>query len=285
MGPGFDHGSEGTALTAAELHRRAGLAAALALAAAVGVAGGYGFTHAKTGAAASAAEEPAPSCTATAGPGGRCGTSDAAPASGGPGGGGTGVGGTGGSQTPQQAASRLPRSGTGEFTPVGGTGRRAGGSGRLVRYLVVVEGGVPVDPASFAAAVEGTLADPRGWTAGGQWSFQRVGGGRIDLTVHLATPDTTTRLCARYGLNTGGEVSCRGGPNVMINAKRWLLGVPWYADALDDYRHMLVNHEVGHFLGHGHASCPGPGRPAPVMQTQTYSLGACTRNPWPYPPA
>jgi hypothetical protein len=42
-----------------------------------------------------------------------------------------------------------------------------------------------------------------------------------------------------------------GGRNVVINLKRWLLGVPWYADALEDYRHMVVNHEVGHFLGHG----------------------------------
>ena len=179
--------------------------------------------------------------------------------------------------------ARIPATGTGQFVVAHGTGKRVGGAGRLVRYQVVVEVGAGVEPAAFASVVEETLADPRGWLGAGQWSFQRVESGHIDLVIHLATPGTVDAICGRYGLHTKGEVSCRGGDNVAINLKRWLTGVPWYADALGDYRHMLLNHEVGHYLGHGHATCPGAGRPAPVMQTQTYGLGACVRNSWPYP--
>ena len=45
---------------------------------------------------------------------------------------------------------------------------------------------------------------------------------------------------------------------------------------------MVVNHETGHWLGHGHLGCPGPG-PAPVMMQQSKGRGACSFNPWPLP--
>jgi hypothetical protein len=177
----------------------------------------------------------------------------------------------------------VPAKGSGVFASAGGAGRRVG-VGRIFRYEVVVETTSPIGPDEFAGVVEAILSDPRGWTASQQWGFQRVPAGPSDFTIHLATPATTDGLCARSGVpDTFGEVSCRGGRNVVINMRRWQLGVAWYADALDQYRQMVVNHEVGHFLGFGHAGCPGAGLPAPVMQQQSIDLQTCVRNPWPYP--
>jgi len=266
------------------------------LAVVLGVLGGYGLGLAAQSAWESAAEDPAASVP----PGGssarlqRSAAQRAAAAALSP-----------------LAAPSVPAVGTGRFEAAAGTGARIGSRGRLVRFQILVEivdgtaasvasgnahpgdagsgdgppgSGAAFDPAAFGSAVERTLADGRSWNAAGQWSFQRVAAGdAADLVIRLTTPQTTDRLCGQYGLDTGGEVSCRGGGNIMINLKRWQLSVPWYADAIDEYRHMVINHEGGHFLGHGHSLCTGPGRQAAVMQTQTYGLEGCVRNPWPYP--
>jgi hypothetical protein len=177
---------------------------------------------------------------------------------------------------------QVPSTGTGRFQTAPG-GSAPVGAGRVMRYLVVVEVGSGESPAAFASAVEVTLADRRSWISDRRWAFQRVSTGPSDFTVHLATPGTTVQMCDRFGLRTLGEVSCRVGRNVVINLKRWRLGVDWYSDALAEYRNMVVNHEVGHFLGHSHVRCPGAGKLAPVMQQQSFSLQGCTRNAWPYP--
>ena len=44
---------------------------------------------------------------------------------------------------------------------------------------------------------------------------------------------------------------------------------------------MVVNHETGHWLGHGHRVLPATARPAPVMQQQSKGLDGCRPNPWP----
>jgi hypothetical protein len=78
--------------------------------------------------------------------------------------------------------------------------------------------------------------------------------------------------------------SCRVGRYVIINQDRWKDASPaWNAAhlALRDYRHMVVNHETGHWLGLHHATCPGPGRLAPVMQQQSKGLQGCRFNPFP----
>ena len=175
-----------------------------------------------------------------------------------------------------------PARGHGRWAVAAAAGRTAGTGGPLLRYRVLVERdirGVPV--AGFADAVTGTLGDPRGWTAGAALRLRRVGPGqRYDFTVYLATPRTRDRLCAG---GPDGYTSCRNGDRVVLNVARWVKGVPHYGAPLAVYRQYMVNHEVGHRLGHGHERCPGKGRPAPVMQQQTLGRHGCRAFAWPYP--
>lgn len=175
---------------------------------------------------------------------------------------------------------RVPNDGTGRLVTVPGRGPVVG-KGPLRRYIVEVERGTGQQPKAFADAVERTLADRRSWGAGGRLSFQRVDSGPVDFRVVLATPGHTDRLCAP--LDTDGEYSCYQGVRAVVNLRRWLLGSPGYGGDLASYRNYVVNHEVGHALGHGHHECPRRGDPAPVMVQQTVSLGGCRPNPWPYP--
>jgi len=172
--------------------------------------------------------------------------------------------------------------GTGQLLVVPGTSP-VYGTGPLQRFIVEVEDGINVDGASFAAAVEATLADPRGWGAGGQTSFQRVDGGDYDFRVSLVSPVNVEKFCP--GVGTGGYTSCRYGERAVINLARWETAVPDYEGDVATYRLYVVNHEVGHALGNGHEDCPGAGELAPVMQQQTLGLDGCIKNPWPFPNA
>ena len=54
--------------------------------------------------------------------------------------------------------------------------------------------------------------------------------------------------------------------------------------SLLSYRQMVINHEVGHFLGHNHiASCETDTGLAPIMLQQSTGLRGCTANSWPLP--
>lgn len=132
---------------------------------------------------------------------------------------------------------------------------------------------------NFIAKVAATLGDPRGWNASGKISFERVDS-NCDFTVWLSAPSYMTS----FGGVCDSYYSCRSGRNVVINFDRWQGATdPWNASggSLEDYRVMVTNHEVGHWLGFGHSNCSGPGQPAPVMQQQSISLQGCVFNPWP----
>jgi hypothetical protein len=152
---------------------------------------------------------------------------------------------------------------------------RAFRRGDGLRFSVEIEGGLHVDPAAVAARVTAILSDPRSWRV----AVRRVSSGAVDFRVILARPTTTDRLCAP--LATNGLFSCAQSDRAVLNAARWLGGAKPYRRALRRYRVYMVNHEVGHMLGHGHGGCSGTGLPAPVMMQQTKGLGGCRPNPWP----
>ncbi|MFD5321610.1 DUF3152 domain-containing protein [Streptomyces sp. NPDC127098] len=175
----------------------------------------------------------------------------------------------------------VPETGPGTFRVAGGGGEPVGGDAVLT-YRLEVEDGIELDPDEAAAEVQVILADPRGWTAEGDTGFQLVGDGPADFVVQIATPGTVDAICGQYGLDTRGEVNCSVAQTVVVNLRRWVEGSPQFPGPVEEYRALIVNHEVGHYLGHGHEGCSEPGAPAPAMMQQIKGLDGCVANAWPY---
>lgn len=147
-----------------------------------------------------------------------------------------------------------------------------------VTYHVETRGHITADLGVFRRQAQQTFDDPRGWRGAGV-AFRRVRSGG-DFTLVLSEASHVP------GFSSGcsSEWSCRVGRYVIINQMRWLNASPMWREAgrsTRDYRHMVVNHETGHWLGHGHRTCPSSGALAPVMQQQSKGLAGCRPNPWP----
>ncbi|MBS44226.1 MAG: hypothetical protein CMH83_13890 [Nocardioides sp.] len=149
---------------------------------------------------------------------------------------------------------------------------------RTATYSVTTRGRVGASVKTFKKLAQQTFDDPRGWRGKGV-AFRRVASGgsfTLVLAEASAVPSFSSQCSSQW--------SCRVGRYVVINQTRWQHASPAWNGAgrsLRDYRHMVVNHEVGHWLGKGHASCPGPGRLAPVMMQQSKGTQGCRLNPWP----
>lgn len=151
--------------------------------------------------------------------------------------------------------------------------------GQTVSYSVEGWGSLKVDLDSFKANALATLNDPRGWSQANVKFVEVPTGGLFTLVISEAA-----ELERRYSPGCSAEYSCRVGRYVIINQDRWQGATPAWNSAgggLRDYQHMVINHEVGHWLGHGHAACSGAGQPAPVMLQQSIDLQGCKFNPWP----
>lgn len=149
---------------------------------------------------------------------------------------------------------------------------------RTVRYSVRTRGEIVASVKDFRRLAQQTYEDPRGWRAKGVRFVPVARGGAF--TLWLAAAGTVP------GFSSGcsSTWSCRVGRNVIINQTRWRFASPaWNAGRLSlrDYRHMVLNHETGHWLGKGHAGCPGKGKLAPVMMQQSKGGQGCRFNPWP----
>ena len=169
--------------------------------------------------------------------------------------------------------------GTGTWTLAAPVQESAPSEGVLRTYAVRVEDGIDVDTDEAAREIADVLADERGWQGPAGVVFHQVADpSEAELTISIASPPTVDELC--LPAETGGLWSCRIGPEVALNADRWLHATPTYDD-LGEYRAYMINHEVGHFLGHGHVDCPAEGEPAPVMLQQSIDLQGCVRDAWP----
>ena len=177
----------------------------------------------------------------------------------------------------ESVVPRAPSRPTGRLLVVKGKAP-ASGPGTSIRFMVEIEGGLSIDGARFAAAVQRVLYDDRSW-GGGSIPFRRVDSEPVAFRVALASPDTTDRLCAP--LVTAGIYSCHQSGKAVLNSMRWRRGAASYGQDLIGYRRYLVNHEVGHALGSYHRNCPAAGAPAPVMMQQTKGVAPCRPHPWP----
>jgi hypothetical protein len=155
------------------------------------------------------------------------------------------------------------------------------GGGKVVYYSFATKGNPTSDFAEFKRLAAETLNDSRGWVRAGV-SFQEVTS-NSSFTLWLAEPNSVPSFSPSICSN---QWSCSIGRNVIINDARWAGASDSWNTAggsLRDYRHMVVNHEVGHFLGHrdNQPVCAGTGQLAPLMQQQSMNLRGCQFNPWP----
>ena len=117
-------------------------------------------------------------------------------------------------------------------------------------------GRIAASLADFRRLAHDSLNDPRGWRITGiAFKEVRSGGSMTLVLAEASRVPAFSSVCS-------SDWSCRVGRYVIINQKRWRFASPaWnrYGGSLRDYRHMVVNHETGHWLGHGHRSCPAGG--------------------------
>lgn len=176
----------------------------------------------------------------------------------------------------------VPRDLGREFLVAPGTTAAPAGK-TTITVRVEVEAGLPVTAGEFATFVMATLNDERSWAKDGKVTFARTDE-EAPVRILLASPATVDTECAP--LQTNGRWSCGRNGKAVLNADRWVNGASAFAEAggnITTYRRYLINHEVGHLLGHEHVPCPGVGRLAPVMVQQSLRLDGCVPNGWVHP--
>lgn len=162
------------------------------------------------------------------------------------------------------------------------------GNGVIAYTYCVASRGEVGDLTEFANMVFSTLNDPRGWPRAGVIFQENEGAdpntdpNACSMTLTLAAADQMTS----FSTECSDEYSCRVGNDVIINIDRWNNATEGWRNAggtVERYRTMVINHEVGHRLGHldNELTCPAVNQPAPLMQQQSMDLLGCVPNEWP----
>lgn len=162
------------------------------------------------------------------------------------------------------------------------------GNGVITYTYCVASRGEVGDLTEFANMVFSTLNDPRGWPRAGAVFQENEGAdpnadpNACSMTLTLAAADQMTS----FSTECSDEYSCRVGNDVIINVDRWNNATEGWLNAggtVERYRTMVINHEVGHRLGHldNELTCPAVNQPAPLMQQQSMDLLGCVPNEWP----
>jgi len=135
-------------------------------------------------------------------------------------------------------------------------------------------------PGNFSRAdkkiITSTLHDPRGWTTQQNILFlMRRGQERSDIDFEMASSDEIGR---RFGRRFEKFSVCHCGPRkcrIVINGDNW-------KGSTVTYKKYIINHEIGHALGHEHRTMPSQAtsRPCHVMVVQTARRLNCRLNPW-----
>ncbi len=150
---------------------------------------------------------------------------------------------------------------------------------REVTYSLSSRGVVAIDLTEFGTTISKTLWDSRGWSRLGV-SFRQVDSGG-DVTIFVVEQG---QMGSFNSADCDNQPSCSDGKAIAINQSAWQSVPTELASAQIDsarYQSFLVNHEIGHYLGHGNRTCTNSGSVAPVMLPQSSALDGCTFNAWP----
>ncbi|MCL1839820.1 DUF3152 domain-containing protein [Candidatus Saccharibacteria bacterium] len=155
-----------------------------------------------------------------------------------------------------------------------------GTSERTITYTISSKGVITGNIEEFRKIVAETLADNKGWKRAGVKFVEVASGGSMWMVLAAGNEVGAFNGCS-------ATLSCVVYPYVLINDARWMSGSDSYNAlglSLSNYRQMVINHEVGHYLGHNHiTTCETGTGLAPVMLQQSTGLLGCLPNPWPLP--
>lgn len=177
----------------------------------------------------------------------------------------------------QKIADKIERPNSSQITS-NGTSDTSKNNKKVITYDVAIKGNTKGTLESFKKVVADTFKDERGWKRAGVEFKYVENNGRLHMI--LAEPGIIGALGG-----CSSQLSCTVKPAVYINDDRYMGASESYRAlgiSVENYRTMVINHEVGHWLGHDHiVACETSTGLAPIMLQQSTGLRGCRPNYWP----